>query len=155
MVQDEESGNNRSMYILLCINALLGLIMFEWAWCSTSRCRTQPVEVDDLFPTFRRVDARRWRKWRFYPGAMTLLLPRLIGSITAGLLLVVQISICMLCHDRSKPLQDGCRKWCLKWVYNIGARSLGYWIFFAHYSYKIVSLEEVNYYEEWLGTREE
>ena len=77
---------------------------------------------------------------------MTLLLPRLFGGIITGFLIVVQINICMICHDKSKPLQDGCRKWCLKWVYNIGARALGYVILFAHYNYKMVSKEEVNYY---------
>ena len=106
-------------------------------------------------PSFRRKDVHLWRKWRFYLGAMTVCIPRMIGGIITGLIIVIEINLCMIAHDRSKPLSDGCRKWCLKWVYNIGARALGYVIIFAHYSHRDVSLEEVDYYEEWLGTKEE
>ena len=86
---------------------------------------------------------------------MTVVIPRFIGAVLAGIIIVIQCNICLICHDRSKPLQPGFRKWCLKWVYNIGARSLAYWILFTHYSVEYVTPEEVNYYEEWLGTKEE
>merc|ERR1712060_308947 len=129
--------------------------MFEWAWAKTHRYRAHD-ELHEMMPSFRRVDVAKWRKWRFYPGAITLLIPRMICSILAGAIIVLEINICLLCHDKSKPLTNPCRKWCLYWVYNIGARVLAYLICFAHFtSCEIISEEDVNYYEEWLGTKEE
>ena len=140
--------------ILLVLNAVLGLIAFEWAWASTIRNRTCG-ELHELMPAFRRKDAHQWRKWRFYPGAMTLLIPRLVLGILEGIVIVIQINLCLICHDRTRPLDDGCRKWCLKWVYHFGARALSFLILFTHQSHTYLSAQDVNHYEEWLGTKEE
>ena len=140
--------------ILLISNAVLGLIAFEYVWYATRRYRKHD-DLHAMFPAFRRTDVKNWSKWRFYFGAMTLLIPRLILSIFSAFIIVLQINICMIGHDRTKPIQNGCRKWLLKWVYNIGARTLAFFIFTAFYSYEMVSDEQVNNYEEWLGTKDE
>ena len=75
--------------ILIILNALLGLIAFEWAWYTTKRHRDPPPGLEELMPAFRRVDAHKWRKWSFYPGALTLIFPRLIGGTLAGALALI------------------------------------------------------------------
>ena len=60
---------------------------------------------------FRRLDAERWRKWKFYPGAMTLLVPRIIIGISFTVFLLIALTFLLIGHDRSKPMQDGLRKW--------------------------------------------
>ena len=50
------------MYALI-INALLGVIMFEWAWAKTARARAIPKqipELDKVMSAFKRVDIERW-----------------------------------------------------------------------------------------------
>ena len=106
-------------------------------------------------PVFRRVDTHKWKKWRFYPGAVTLMQPRIILACLCGLTVSIQIYILLIGHDKTRPLPSGCRKCCLKFVYNLWARIHGYVIFAAHYKTKYVTEEDVNFYEEWLGTRDE
>ena len=43
--------------ILLIINAVLGLIIFEWSWAKCYRFRNPIKELDDLIPEWRRDDA--------------------------------------------------------------------------------------------------
>ena len=105
-------------------------------------------------PAFRRDDAAKWRKWRFYLGAITLLVPRLILQVIAAFIMIVVINILLICHDKTKPIENGCRKGCLKVVCSFGARLFVFIIYFGHLRVRYVSKEDVNYYEEWLGTRE-
>ena len=71
---------------LLLANALLGLILFEWAWAHTSRFRKSILEFDDMMPGFRRDDAKQWSKWALYPGAMTIMLPRFLLGVSLAAL---------------------------------------------------------------------
>ena len=69
---------------------------------------------------------------------------------------VIQINLLLIGHDMSTPLpQTGCRKCLIKFVYSFWARVLGYVVLFTHYSHEYLTLEDVNYYEEWLGTKKE
>ena len=88
--EEAETGWNwYSWWVILLIhNAVVGLIAFEWAWLTTQRHRTLR-ELDDFFPAFRRTDIHKWRKWRFYFGAMTIMLPRLICGISTGILIII------------------------------------------------------------------
>ena len=68
------------------INAILGFIALEWAWCKLLRFRKPILALENAMPAFRRHDAQKWRKWTFYPGALTLLLPRFFFGVTLGLI---------------------------------------------------------------------
>lgn len=76
-----EGGDYLFLKFLICLNAILGLAMFEWAWFSLRRFRNPNLELDAIYPAYRRVDALNWRKWRFYPGAVTLFIPRFLLSL--------------------------------------------------------------------------
>ena len=82
--------------VLLGINAILGIMMLEWAWKKTQNFRNPIKELDDLFPAYRRVDATKWRKIDFYFGAMTIMIPRMIFNFLAVAFLTVMVTI-VLC----------------------------------------------------------
>jgi hypothetical protein len=73
----------------LVLNAVLGLIAFEYSWAITYNLRKGRKDLDELHPAqVRRDDLSQ--KWKFYPGAMVLFFPRLllfIFSIIVGVFL--------------------------------------------------------------------
>jgi len=71
------SGLNLN-YILILLNAIFGAILLEISWAKLSRFRNPNAELDEHFPAFRRTDALTWRKWKLYPGAVTIMIPRFI-----------------------------------------------------------------------------
>ena len=81
---------------LILINAILGLIAFEYAWSKTKTYRNPIEELDNKFPAYRRTDAKKWVKCHFYCGAVTLLAPRLISIIVNALLLVLVVKILLI-----------------------------------------------------------
>jgi hypothetical protein len=62
-------------------NVFLGLLMLEWAWCKIQILKNVDEERDGKYPAFRRWDAHKWQKWRFYFGAVTFLPLRLFLSL--------------------------------------------------------------------------
>ena len=66
---------------MFAINAICGLLMFEWAWMRVKRQRTICEERDSQFPGFRRIDVPKWRKWKFQLGACLWLFPRAIIAV--------------------------------------------------------------------------
>lgn len=140
-------------FILLTLNAVLGIYLFERTWKNVERFRNPPsAELDNLFPAFRRRDAVRWRKMMFYPGAMFLLVPKAILCVLLMLLTVLLVKIFMMCHDPRKPLK-GCRKYLINGLYYITARLIGVFVFFTWNTYKYLSETDVDY-SEYLGTNE-
>ncbi len=69
-------------FIIFGCNMILGLFMFEWAWCKIRTLRKVDEERDGKYPAFRRWDAYKWKKWRYYFGAITFLPIRLISSFS-------------------------------------------------------------------------
>ena len=66
----------------LALNAILGLIAFEYSWAITYNLRKGRKDLDELHPAqVRRDDLSQ--KWKFYPGAMVLFIPRLLIFIVA------------------------------------------------------------------------
>jgi hypothetical protein len=105
-----------------------------------------------MFPAFRRKDALTWRKWKFYPGAMFLLVPKAIFTVLMMLLNVLIVKIFMTCHDPRKPLK-GCRKFLINGTYYLTARLISVFSFFTWSTYRYMSETEVDY-SEYLGTNE-
>jgi len=58
-----------------------------------------------LFPAFRRLDVKNWKssKWKFYPGAVTLLPVRAFISLGSFAMCCLCLHVVMLGHDSSKP----------------------------------------------------
>ena len=94
---------------LLALNAVLGLAAFEWAWFKTRRFRNPIQALDEQFPELRRFDAPHWAKWRHYPGAVTLMFPRILTSFMVFLTMAIVLNIILIGHNRSKPI-TGVRK---------------------------------------------
>ena len=136
---------------IIIINALLGLILFEVAYNHTRRFRHPNPDLEELYPAYRRRVALNWNKYKFYVGALTLLIPRLI--ILIGILLIGSIatSIIMCGQKRDEPI-TGTRNKCLKFLCLLGIRLISFFSFFMVCSSEYVSAERVNYYEEYLGT---
>ena len=90
--------------IAIVINAVIGVVLLEYAWSGTKRHRQVDEERDKRFPAFRRLDLPKWNKMIMYPVAATILLPRFIlffGSIALHVLLH---KILFFGTDLSKPL---------------------------------------------------
>ena len=140
--------------ILIMLNAALGLILFEWAWYKMRHYRKPIKELNELLPAFRRTDAERWSKWKFYPGAVTLLLPRFLFGVGLGMILSIFLCLALIGQPMDKPI-SGCRRVAIRWGYKF----LTFWFQlvtnFNIVTWKRVTHEEMNYYEEWLGPREE
>ena len=101
-----ESESTRLWLILASINAVLGLILFEWAWYKTKRARNPIQELNAQFPELCRHDAPNWQKWKFYPGAVTVMIPRAIFICGSFLALAIIISLLMVCYERRRPLSN-------------------------------------------------
>ena len=61
------------MFTLLIFNALIGVILLEWALFKTRRIRVKDEERDSRFPAWRRHGLDRMTRLRLYPGAITIM----------------------------------------------------------------------------------
>jgi len=102
--------------ILILMNAILGFILFEWAWCKMYRFRHPIKELEAIMPAYRRDDASKWAKWKFYPGAVTCMIPRFIFGVACFAFLCVFLFFALIGQPMDKPLV-GCRRLCVRWVY--------------------------------------
>jgi hypothetical protein len=134
-------------FILLAINAIAGIALLERAWAQTSRFRNPNMEVEELMPAFRRLDALQWQKWKLYPGAMTLLIPRFLFAVTLMCAQLVGIRIILAGANMEKPL-SAARKSMIDCLYYIVWRMIGVLTFFTWHTYEY--LDEVDY-SEYLG----
>ena len=132
----------KSWHIFVLItNAMLGLILFEWAWIKMNGYRIAPKQLPELnerMAVFRRRDAETWRKWKFYPGALTVLLPRILLLGIFGVLLLTILSIGLIGYDKSKPM-TGCRRWVVRSTYVFWAHTFSSIIFWTCCRYKYIT----------------
>lgn len=104
---------------LLVWNAITGILCVEFAFAGIPRYCNPINELDEHFPAFRRLDVKYWAKWKCYPGAATILLPRVFFNIwmqivTAIFLMVVSIGF----KFGDKPI-TGWRKFLIDTAYKI------------------------------------
>ena len=137
-------------YFFLALNAVLGLAAFEWAWYKTGRFRNPIPELEALFPELRRHDAPHWAKWRHYPGAVTLLLPRIVFSFSLVPVMALILTIVLIGHDRSKPI-TGLRKVLCQGTIKVTIYVISLVMYFTFMRAEYKTLEQVNNYEEYLG----
>ena len=86
----------------------------------------------------------------FYPGALTLAIPRLIMSVTIGGIISLGLTLLLLCHPMDKPIR-GCRAVMIRWWFKIMTFLFQLIVNFNFVTWKTITLEDVNYYEKWLG----
>ena len=131
---------------ILMINGVIGVFLFEMAWLHTRRFRNPNLDLDEIYPAFRRLEARRWNKFKFYPGAVFLFVPRFILMVTFLMIGYGVMGLLMIGHnDPDKPI-IGIRNKCLKFWYNFGIRCIGLFTFFFVTSFEHVSEAQVNHY---------
>ena len=140
--------------VLLVLNAIIGLIAFEWGWRKTRRFRNPIEELNAQFPELCREDARHWKKWKLYPGALTLLVPRLIWILSIALIMVILLNVILIGHKDSTPI-TGCRRFFLRIVMTLGTNLVSMFGWFTFNSYDNMTREQVNNYEEYLGSVED
>lgn len=102
--------------ILLMINAVVGLISFEWGWYKLYRFRRPIPELEYLMPAFRRNDVQHWRKWMFYPGAVTIMWPRILFAVIDASIIVLMVKICLIGQPMKEPIV-GCRKRLVRYIF--------------------------------------
>lgn len=90
--------------IVLIINAVLGVYIFETAWHFTRNARNVVEERDKLFPAWRRYDVGKWNKMAMYPFAATILIPRACIYLGSVFLLYLAHKILHIGTDPRKPM---------------------------------------------------
>ena len=70
-----------SILYVIALNALLGILLLEFAWRESKPLRNISESRDSRLPGFRRLDVAGWKKWYFYPAAAIVLLPRLVSFV--------------------------------------------------------------------------
>lgn len=136
---------------MLCSNAVIGWLLLEWAWFRMRRFRKPNKDLDAIYPAYRRDDALQWRKWKLYPGALTILVPRLFIATCCMFSLYFWLFLIMIGHDKAVPI-TGCRKIILTFIYKLHTHMACLFSIFHVLSYKNVGAEEVGHYEEYLGS---
>lgn len=89
---------------MLATNAFIGLVAFEWAWAKVVRFRKPIPELEALVPAFRRQDAQQWRKWMFYPGALTIFFPRFLFTLLDACFIILLVKILLIGQPRDRPV---------------------------------------------------
>ena len=100
----------RVLVIYLGVQAVVGIILIEWTWKRVSRYRNVDESRDGCYPSYRRLDAKDWARWKFYPGAMFMMPTRLILLGLCIALFVFFVKILTLFHNFEKAPVSGCRK---------------------------------------------
>ena len=139
--------------IMLALYAGVGVMALEWAWHKFRRFRNPNKELNELYPGFRRDDCSSWQKWKFYPGAVLVLIPRFLLFSTAPIIVWVCFKLATIGHKLDTPL-TGIRKAVVHNVLATGARVM---MFCVSTRVKVVNLtaEQVDHYREYLGSPEE
>ena len=140
--------------VLLVLNTVCGIALFEWAWYKARRFRHPIEELDKQFPELRRFDGPKWKKWKLYPGAAFLLMPRIILCVLGIVIMVILVNIVMIGHDRKKPL-GSCRGFLSRIILKLGSHLFSIVGYFTFIGYEYKTLEDVNFYEEYLGSFDE
>lgn len=131
--------------IILIINAVLGVYIFETAWHFTRKHRNVVEERDKLFPAWRRYDVGKWNKMAMYPFAATIMIPR--ACIYLGSIFFIYLShkILLIGTDPRKPMPP-CKRFISKKINMIS----GLVMMLAEGTIPVVRHVDVDY-SKWLG----
>jgi hypothetical protein len=65
----------------LIANAIIGALVFNWAWKQLMPIIKSDETVDAKYPSFRRLDVKKWDKFKFFLGAVTVMPIRFLIGI--------------------------------------------------------------------------
>jgi hypothetical protein len=94
---------------MIYANAIIGILLLEKALYNTKRHRQANTEVFKKYlPAFSRTDVHLWNRLWLYPGAMTIMVPRLIIVLSGLLLIAILVKIILLlsCSNSKKPFNS-------------------------------------------------
>jgi hypothetical protein len=136
-----------TVLIYLAVQAVIGIIAIEFAFKKCERFMQPDEERDAQVPHFRRLDAKNWTRWKFYPGAMFLMPTRLVLLMLDAAFLVLVCSVLSIGHSFKKgPMPDGCRKKMIQFFFYV---CCSFYLFVAGFT---TSLKEVDVdYSHYLG----
>ncbi len=80
------------------------------------RFRNPNKDLDALYPAYKRSDALQWQKWRLYPGALTVAMPRLILLCLIVVILSMCVNLFLVGHTKGDPI-TGCRKFFMRMAF--------------------------------------
>lgn len=90
---------------------LFGVFVVEVAWSQMRTLREADEARDGKYPAYRRTDhPEKWSKWRFYPGAVTLLPIRYLLLVASLLLTYVIIKLAVIGIKPGAPLKAWYRR---------------------------------------------
>lgn len=102
----------------MVIQAIVGIFLFEWSYRRVAGFKQVDPAREEYFKAYARLDAPRWARWKFYPGAAFTLPTRAILLIMMIVTLFFSISILCIGHNFDKgPMPDGCRKKVIRMIY--------------------------------------
>ena len=81
------------------------------------------------------------------------MIPRIIFTALILLPLVMVLTVLLMAHKETKPLY-GVQRTIIRWAYKVAAYLILFFCMFMFTSYKHLSEEDVNYYQEWLGPKQ-
>ena len=152
MSEKSEAGDYTLLKYILIFNAVVGFCMLEYAWFKTRRFRRPNRDLDELYPAYRRTDALSWKKWKLYPGALLLLVPRLLATGILGLSLLIWLKLLLIGHKNDGTPIRGCRKAVFAFIFKIHFHLMSFLAVLNILRHEQITLEDVNHYEEYLGT---
>ena len=124
----------KPLWIYLIVQAVLGIILVEFALSRFKRFMEQDEARDANFPAFRRYDAPHWNRLMFYPGAITILIPRILLFLVNLFLIVILINLALIgSSDETGQRKIGCRQNILNFIYHHCGKFLmftcGFWTY--------------------------
>jgi len=88
--------NSSFWNIIIFLNAFCGWMCLEWSWRKFRRFRNPNKDLDAIYPCYARADCAKWQKWKLYPGAVTILIPRMLFGAIVAMALLVWLNIIMM-----------------------------------------------------------
>ena len=90
--------------IIFVVQAVIGILLVEYSFKSSKRALSAPEEFWNEFPSYRRLDLQNWARWKFYPGAVTVLIPKTILIFTILFTLGIVSKIMYWGESLDRPL---------------------------------------------------
>jgi hypothetical protein len=83
---------------------------------------TTYAHITEKFPAVKRLDSQNWARWKFWPGAMTVFLPRVFIIFLCNFMLWPISSLILIQQPDDEPIV-GARKSCLVFWYKFASRA--------------------------------
>ncbi len=88
------------------VSTLIGILLIEYAMLKTKAVRKVDEARDSKYPSFRRTDVKKWKRWRLYLAAPFIIPKILVCVITLAILLISAKIITMTSGSRKgQPLR--------------------------------------------------